>query len=207
MQLIKTVTLACALFVSSAVADTPQMDLSEATVVKPGEPLIINHSPGEEVSVTRIGTKQSVDEGRVIRLTDRTIIAADSGFWLASVGTRFQVFMVLPSDVPEALSENPKPTETQLTRIPVNLPPASGDGLTIWYFWGDNCPPCDLWKKIDKPQLESVAGIKIHSLGPGEHSRPTPSFILAKAGQTPVLREGRWDNWTDAKGILEYMRK
>jgi hypothetical protein len=190
-----------------------------AQTVPAGDPVTIAHDPGEEPVITDIATGEELDEGRVIRLQTKMIAVGRPGVWIARVAGRFSVWIVAPDDPPprpmlqenvqdeppEAV-DNPKPEETQLVRVPPELAAGPIRGPTVWFLTGapGTCQPCDQWKAVDYPELKA-RGVTIHEVPPGNHDQKTPTFIMAAVGKSPVQRTGRWRDWTDAAGILEFM--
>lgn len=67
---------------------------------------------------------------------------------------------------------------------------SAGDGLVVAYFWGPECPNCEIFAK-DLPTLEVPAGVKLVKTNAYEHPELArrfgiagiPAFVLFKGGK------------------------
>lgn len=170
------------------------------------EPVTITHENGAEPVISSLAG-EDLDEGRIIRLAEKAIVVAPPGCWICRVDGGFVIWTVLDKDG-QVTEEQPKPEETQLAKVPEDLAKDNpAQGATVWFLTkavDGSCPPCDVWEAEDLPKLKE-AGVTVHTVRRPDHKELTPTFIMAGVGKSPVQRTGRYPNWTDAKGILEFL--
>ena len=170
------------------VAPTYSQDvkLSEAKAVEPFEPLAIRHSDADELVVIHLDTGEKCPPRRVKRIDSFSIFVPVTGRYLVQVGQKFGVVVVsenLTADEPA----NPDPPDAVVVEEPEQIAaPAPNDvGLIqVWAFMGQNCAPCDDWKRSELAKLQGMPNVKVYVIPPGQHDKQyTPTFIVSGNGR------------------------
>jgi hypothetical protein len=184
MRLVYFAAVLCVIVSARCVGQ--EVALQQLQLVAPMQPVVVEHSEGDRLSVSGLGSGD-LPEQQYRRFSTHTVFVAKGGDYLIRLGDKFAVIRILDDNAPV-----------------VQAPPAKP--VRIWAYMGKDCAPCRLWEEVELPILRNhSAEVDVFIVPPGQHNKPrTPTFIV-QTGDNVVEREGYEPKWNTAAHFLNYL--
>ena len=159
------------------VAPTYSQDvmLSPAMTAEVYEPVAISHSDSEELIITHLDTGDRCPPKRIKRIGGMSVFVPVVGRYLIQAGDRFGLVIVNDEAVEVAEPEPIEPPDAVAEAKPI---------IQVWAYMGENCQPCEAWKRNELAKLEARSDVKVWLVAPGQHDKEfTPTFIVSGNGR------------------------